>query len=420
MTGRAPGANAAQATEAFEPPVVSPAVLRWAGSPGATALLEQVREKLERGARGPRVKVGANLTAKHRSDVGRLLGGRWEVSGAPVTFGALRERLAPEIIGTTADVLEMLLTVTSGPVRNLSAEKLAARDAKSATAGAIVATLSAAGVPDAVAELAVRRRWLIADESGVAQAAAIGALFAYLADGGAGLLAEVANHLYDDPHALDRGTDLGRTAVRVLAGVHAWRDGSDPHDVAAATEEALVAARWRDTWFRGGVACDRVSATVLVLNLPLAGEAAAVALTGAARQVGEPVWLTSRSLVGSWAPDPDVTVVRVCENPSVIEKAADELGAECPPLVCTYGRPSTAAHALLRGLAAARVRLLVSADRDTAGDQIAAEVLAYPDAAPWEPSLDGLYEEARLHGLIAEAAAGTSAPEGRERSTQAS
>ena len=413
MTGPVAGGSPARA--AATPPMLelSPAVLRWAALPGAVALLRQVRHKLERGSRGPRVRVGADLTFQQRSHVGRLLGRRWEISGDPVTLGALRAKLqletngpAPNGLGSdpATDVLEALLVVTSGPVRNRGAEKRAVQDARAGAVTAIAATLGRAGVPETVADLAVRRRWLTADDAGVAQAAAIATLVVHIAADGATLLAEVANLLFDDPHALDRSTDLGRTAVRVLAAAQAWHAAVDPAGVAAAADDALVAARWRETWLRAGVACDRVSSTVLVLNLPLTGEAPAAALTGAAFGVGEPVWLTGRSLAGKWAPDAAVKVVRVCENPSVIEKAADELGADCPPLVCTYGRPSTAAHALLQGLADARVRLLVSADRDTTGDQIAAEVLAYPDSAPWEPTLDGLYEEARLQGLIAEAA----------------
>jgi hypothetical protein len=98
-------------------------------------------------------------------------------------------------------------------------------------------------------------------------------------------------------------------------------------------------------------------------------------------------------------------IVRVCENPSVAEAAADRLGEACPPLVCAYGRPSTAAVTLLRGLHDAGVALLVSADRDAAGEQIAAELqAAYPDAAAWCPDLAGLYEEERLPGLLADLA----------------
>jgi hypothetical protein len=151
-------------------------------------------------------------------------------------------------------------------------------------------------------------------------------------------------------------------------------------------------------WATAGVLCDRVSATVLTLNLPLTGSASASALS---RTPGEPIWFTGRSLEGAWSPDTEVRVVRVCENPSVPEAAADLLGAACPPLVCTYGRPSTAAHTLLTRLHAAGVQLLVSADRDTVGEQIVSELLAtYRSAERWLPDVAGLYEEERLPALL--------------------
>lgn len=98
----------------------------------------------------------------------------------------------------------------------------------------------------------------------------------------------------------------------------------------------------------------------------------------------------------------------VCENPSVVEAAADRLGAPCPPLVCLYGRPSVAAWAVLDAVAAAGGVLRVSTDRDAAGNQIAAEVLARFGAervVPWLAEADGVYEEERLEALLGDLAA---------------
>jgi len=82
------------------------------------------------------------------------------------------------------------------------------------------------------------------------------------------------------------------------------------------------------------VVCDPVSTRVLVLNLRLDGDAAACRL--AAALAPKPLWLTWRSLAGPFGPgDPDVYV---CENPSVLIVAADQLGRRCLPLVCTNGR----------------------------------------------------------------------------------
>ena len=75
--------------------------------------------------------------------------------------------------------------------------------------------------------------------------------------------------------------------------------------------------------------------------------------------------LTLRSLTGtlSLAGRGDVFV---CENPSVVEAAADRLGSASAPLVCTFGRPGVAALRLLQALAPS-VQLRLRADGDRAG-----------------------------------------------------
>ncbi|MET8198057.1 DUF2399 domain-containing protein [Micromonospora taraxaci] len=99
-------------------------------------------------------------------------------------------------------------------------------------------------------------------------------------------------------------------------------------------------------------------------------------------------------------------MVRVCENPAIVEAAANRHGAAGMPLVCIYGRPSVAAWMLLRGLAAAGTRLLVTADRDKVGQQFLSELLTLTTATEWLPDADGIYEEARLDELLADLATG--------------
>jgi uncharacterized protein (TIGR02679 family) len=75
--------------------------------------------------------------------------------------------------------------------------------------------------------------------------------------------------------------------------------------------------------------------------------------------------------------------VRVCENPAVLAAAADELGPDCPPLVCTEGTLSAAARTLLRHLRDRGCRLAHHGDFDWGGIRIATGVLRLFDAAPW-------------------------------------
>jgi len=53
-----------------------------------------------------------------------------------------------------------------------------------------------------------------------------------------------------------------------------------------------------------------------------------------------------------------------CDNPAVVAAAADALGRDCPPLVCTAGCPSTAVVRLLRAVAAGAAPLHLHGDMD--------------------------------------------------------
>ncbi len=135
---------------------------------------------------------------------------------------------------------------------------------------------------------------------------------------------------------------------------------------------------WRRAWTAAGVRCDDVSSRVLVLDLPLDGPAPAARLCAATP--GEPVWLSLRALDGEWS-TPTGTQVFVCENPTIVEAAADELGSCCPPIVCTDGIPTTAALDLLAGLSAKGLSTSVRADVDDAGLVVVEQVLSVANEA---------------------------------------
>ncbi|OLR90303.1 hypothetical protein BJP25_02730 [Actinokineospora bangkokensis] len=196
-------------------------------------------------------------------------------------------------------------------------------------------------------------------------------------------LAQLAADTVHDAHALDADRQLGRGVARLLAIEH---DLPRPQRAGRA---------WRAAWTAAGVACDGVSSRVLALNLPLTGESPAARLCVAAP--GEPVWLTLRSLTGSWTAS--ASDVFVCENPTIAEAAADALGLTCPPLVCTDGIASGAALDLLAGLAIAGCTIHARADFDPAGFTIADQVLSVaPDALSWRFNARTYAEERGLSG----------------------
>ncbi|PXY24533.1 hypothetical protein BA062_27055 [Prauserella flavalba] len=185
---------------------------------------------------------------------------------------------------------------------------------------------------------------------------------------GATRLAQLAATVRRDAHALDADQPLGRAVARLAAAVH----GLD--------RPRRAGAAWRAAWAAIGVRCDGVSSRVLVLNLPLHGPAPAAELCAAVP--GEPLWLTLRSLSGGLRVRPGP--VYVCENVTVVETAADALGARCPAMVCTDGMPSGAALDLMTALATGGCELHYRADIDQAGFVITDQVLSVaPSATPW-------------------------------------
>jgi uncharacterized protein (TIGR02679 family) len=371
---------------------MSAATDRWAAQPGPHKVLTGVRELLQERRTGNGVTVRVELTATERTQLARYLGLAWDTSGQPVTLGKLRTALT-----RAGDDLLDLLTRTGGTIDDVRGRREQAAARTAATIDAAYTSLTAAGLPDHATHLARKRRWLGTDPDTATRRSDDLQHLWHTLPGTGRPLAEIANTLYSDPHRLDRDHDLGRIAARLLAAATATADNA-----ASAADTALTADRWRHVWAEHGISCDEVSATVLILNLPLTGKAPATRIAGAAAEHGEPVWLTSRSLRGDWQPAPELTVVRVCENPAIAEAAAEQLGTACQPLVCIYGRPSSAAWTLLRGLATAGVQLRVTADRDTAGRGFLTEMLALPGATEWLPDADGLFEEARLQALIAD------------------
>lgn len=347
---------------------VPPALAAWASTAGGRAVLDAVRE---RGRRGASLDVGAlriGLDSSARADVGRLLGIRWETSGRGVSLGALDRALRAAHGLGVREAVEALDGAPMVSRRERRAERDAARGVEHARAADVMIE---AGVSEDVLAPWFEHPVVPRGGDGALETTArhLAAVWRALRDGGPGArLAEVASAVVGDAHALDRSAPLGRSAVLLAA-------------LEAGAAYPTTPAEWRRTWRAAGVFCDEVSSRVLVLNLPLSGDAPAVALARAAP--GEPTWLTLRSLAGS-VTVPESTTVFVCENPTVVEAAADRLGIASAPLVCTDGRPSQAVLDLLRALVAGGAVVRARADFDAAGVGIVENLRsAAPDLSPW-------------------------------------
>lgn len=185
-------------------------------------------------------------------------------------------------------------------------------------------------------------------------------------------LAELAAGVTGDTKALNHGTTLATLVLRALA----LRTGAGGRP--ATTEQR------RELWDSCGVIVDDLASRVLVLNLPAEGAGLGDWLTSAAAR-GVPFYATLQQLVAL-----PVTVrapaVRVCENPAVLRRAAADLGAASPPLLCTEGQPSTAFHRLAAAVTRGGGQLAYHGDFDWPGVAIAASVMSRHGARPWRMS----------------------------------
>jgi uncharacterized protein (TIGR02679 family) len=191
------------------------------------------------------------------------------------------------------------------------------------------------------------------------------------------LLAKLAADTVGDAHALDLGRPLGNLVIRLaapLAGITRW-------DNAAARREA---------WEAMGVLLDDLSAPVLTLNLRSSGAAAINQMLNTWADIGEPCHLTLRQLRRTppgFSIDVTGSRVFVCENPNIIATAAERLGRNSVPLICTEGHPRTSLHELLRQLTSVGIQLRYHGDFDWPGIQMANAMIVKHGAAPWQMSV---------------------------------
>ena len=171
-------------------------------------------------------------------------------------------------------------------------------------------------------------------------------------------LSVLATETTGDAHSLDHGRPLTALVLRAVACL------------ADRTAVPSSATERRAMWAEVGVHCDALSCHVLVFGLRPRGNGRLPRHLRENAEAGEPSHLTLRELSSCQLALPRGTDVFVCENPAVVAVAADRLGAECAPLVCVEGVPSTAAWRLLQSLSDGGSRIRFHADFDWDGIRI--------------------------------------------------
>ncbi len=192
-----------------------------------------------------------------------------------------------------------------------------------------------------------------------------------------------ARMLDGDSHGLDVDTPLHRLTVSLLAAAAGLdRDSSA-----------------RAIWSAWSVLVDPVSSNVAVLNLPLYVEGDGGKLPRMIR--GTHMILTYGQLSASDLRWPSGATCFSCENPSVLIAAEQVLGADCPPLICTGGRPSDAVRLLFGSARDAGVSIRHHGDYDSAGVQILRDLEARHGVTPWQFDLPSMRMALRRLGRTA-------------------
>lgn len=345
-------------------------------APGWRWLTEAVRTAWEADLSRRRVRIDVDrLTADQTAAMADFL--RWPTHRrgvVTVDLGRLDALLRASGLATG---LATCLTVSGGPLADMAGDRRAAAAARRVAAETL---WTRAKEHPAIARHPALAGWL--DDERVA-----GRLPAEPATR-ARVLGETLDVLAVLP---DAGIGLAQVATRVLGRAHALNAGPVPAAVLRAAGwlagepvTAPTAEARRRLWASLGVAIDTVSSTVLVLGLTLAGDSPLTVSLAAHTAAGLPMRVTLGQLMHHLerAELHGPGRVWACENPSVVEAAADRLGARCGPLVCTEGRPSVAACRLLAGLTRTGTKLRYHGDFDWAGLDIAAGVFEL-GGLPW-------------------------------------
>jgi uncharacterized protein (TIGR02679 family) len=337
---------------------------RLLGGDATAWLIQRARDRLEAGRPLTGSVTLADATADQRRAVERL-------TGRPPRSGASLSVSLPEVdrilreSGAAPGGLAEAVTLLTGPLQDRQ------RDRADAAAAWVTAFAPLDDVVADRADLAAWRVWL--DATGMVRRLAPDPAAATV------LVTQLAAVLRRLPSP---GTPIGRLAAECCGDAHALDDGRPVGTLALSAARALgglpfaadaTADSRRAAWALAGVHLDELSSLVLCLGLPGDPRTALGRVLALHREAGQPAVLTLRQLRGHDEPL-RAGPVRVCENPVVVATAADELGGDCPPLVCAGGQPSAAGWRLLDMLADGGAEFGYHGDFDWGGIRIACAV----------------------------------------------
>jgi uncharacterized protein (TIGR02679 family) len=354
--------------------LMTPETRSWLARPELARLWDKLHERLQRNGIAVRGRVVVtDASHAEREALGLLMGRAYPAGRITIALADLDARLRSSAAGCgVADVVAEL----RGQLTNKPALRSARQAEREQVWAAADEAMRAAGLaeaswaPDwldeirrggALSRLATDRAvWLLT------QAVTV---LSRLVAGEAGISrGELAERVTGTAHGLDDDTVLARLVLRGLARS---RGEEFPRD----------ARGRRELWEAAGVGTDQVWSTVLTYGLMPQGDDWPARMLRERSLANAETHLTMRDLRRIQWRLPPGTEVFVCENPRIVEAAAD---AGClRPLACASGNPSTTVLALLDALTAAGARLAYRGDFDWPGVAMANRILTRYNARPW-------------------------------------
>lgn len=189
--------------------------------------------------------------------------------------------------------------------------------------------------------------------------------------------AQLAARTLGDAHALDTGQAVATLVLAVWRMRSLDQDTEEKPTIENGVRE-IGEDRIRDIWAKAGILVNELARPALFLNLQINGNQTLPLPSG------EPSYTSLRFLLRS---DPLWDVkgrdIHVCENPNLVAIAADKLGVNCAPMVCTEGMPAAAQRVILQQLVTSGGRLRYHGDFDWPGLRIGNHVMREFGAVPW-------------------------------------
>jgi uncharacterized protein (TIGR02679 family) len=222
-------------------------------------------------------------------------------------------------------------------------------------------------------------------------------------------------------HTLDTGQAVATLVLAVWRMMSLNQDTYEEKPTSENGVREIGEDRIRDIWAKAGILVNELARPALFLNLQINGNQTLPLPSG------EPSYTSLRFLLRSnplW--DVRGRDIHVCENPNLVAIAADKLGVNCAPMVCTEGMPAAAQRVILQQLVTSGGRLRYHGDFDWPGLRISNHVIRAFGAVPWRfdakeylaavahaprpgfaltgPEVDASWDEAlttamRVHGL---------------------